>query len=129
MADVAKEEFMSMFNHELKTPLVPAKGYLEMLLLQKKIGELNEKQKRFISIIYINILKIEYLVNDVLDVYKLDIEKLRVSKKLVNIHHLINAIESDLRLLTNDKNIKLNFEILVDKDNYIYCDQKRIEQV
>ena len=129
MADVAKEEFMSMVSHELKTPLVPARGYLEMLLRQKKIGELNEKQKRFMDIIYRNILKVEYLVNDVLDVYKLDIGKLRFSKKLINIRHLIDVIENDLRLLTNDKNIKLNFEILVDKNDYIYCDQKRIEQV
>jgi signal transduction histidine kinase len=129
MADVAKEEFMSMISHELKTPLVPARGYLEMLLRQKKIGELNEKQKRFIDIIYRNILKVEYLVNDVLDVYKLDIGKLKLSKKLVNIGHLTDSIENDLRLLTNDKHIKLNFEIVVDKNDYIYCDQKRIEQV
>ena len=54
-----------MVSHELKTPLVPARGYLEMLLRQKKIGELNEKQKRFMDIIYRNILKVEYLVNDV----------------------------------------------------------------
>jgi len=129
IADVAKEEFMSMVSHELKTPLVPARGYLEMLLRQKKIGELNEKQKKFMDIIYRNILKVEYLVNDVLDVYKLDIGKLRFSKKVINIRHLIDVIENDLRLLTNEKNIKLNFEILVDKNDYIFCDQKRIEQV
>ena len=109
IADVAKEEFMSMVSHELKTPLVPARGYLEMLLRQKKIGELNEKQKKFMDIIYRNILKVEYLVNDVLDVYKLDIGKLRFSKKVINIRHLIDVIENDLRLLTNDKEYKIKF--------------------
>ena len=96
MADVAKEEFMSMISHELKTPLVPARGYLEMLLRQKKLGELNEKQKKFINIIYRNILKLEYLVNDVLDIYKLDIGKLRFFKKLVNVEELIKLVVSDL---------------------------------
>jgi signal transduction histidine kinase len=54
--DVEKEEFMSMISHELKTPLVHARGYLEMLLRQKRIGELNTRQEKFINLIYRNIL-------------------------------------------------------------------------
>jgi signal transduction histidine kinase len=129
LADMAKEEFMSMISHELKTPLVPARGYLELLLRQKKLGELNEKQKKFINIIYRNILKLEYLVNDVLDIYKLDIGKLRFFKKLVNVEELIKLVVSDSMVLTIDKNIILNFDIRTDNTISIICDQKRIEQV
>jgi signal transduction histidine kinase len=128
-ADMAKEEFMSMISHELKTPLVPARGYLELLLRQKKLGELNEKQKKFINIIYRNILKLEYLVNDVLDIYKLDIGKLRFFKKLVNVEELIKLVVADSMVLTIDKNVELKFELRTDNTISIICDQKRIEQV
>ncbi|MGN6346568.1 MAG: sensor histidine kinase, partial [Candidatus Nitrosocosmicus sp.] len=128
-ADLAKEEFMSMVSHELKTPLVPARGYLEIMLRQKKTGILNDKQKKFVDVIYRNILKLEYLVNDVLEVYKLDIGKLRFSKKLENINDLMKSIETESRILIMDKKIDLTFKVLTDKNDYILCDIKRIEQV
>src|SRR5690606_28746159 len=92
LADKAKEEFMSMISHELKTPLVPARGYIELLLRQKKIGELNEKQKKYANIIHRNILKLEVLVNDVLDGYKIEMKKLKVQKTSVNIKSLILSV-------------------------------------
>ena len=67
----AKDEFMSMINHELKTPLVPIKGYTDMLLLPKIMGDLNEKQKKAINSISYNVGKLELLISDILDVYKL----------------------------------------------------------
>jgi signal transduction histidine kinase len=129
MADTAKEEFMSMVSHELKTPLVPARGYLEMLIRQKKSGELDTKQEKFIDIIYRNILKLEYLVNDVLDIYKLDIGKLRFFKKLVNVQELIKITISDIMVLTIDKNINLTYDLRLSNKVNVLCDQKRIEQV
>ena len=47
----AKEEFISMISHELKTPLVPLKGYAQMLLRPKFMGgaELNERQKNAVD--------------------------------------------------------------------------------
>jgi signal transduction histidine kinase len=129
MANIAKEEFMSMISHELKTPLVPARGYLEMLMRQKHLGELNTKQEKFIHVIYRNIIKLEYLVNDVLDIYKLDIGKLRLSKKLVNVDELVKITISDLMILTIDKNTTLTYELKISKRVNVLCDQRRIEQV
>ena len=58
----AKDEFMSMINHELKTPLVPIKGYSDMLQRPKIMGELNEKQKKAINSISYNVGKLEILI-------------------------------------------------------------------
>ena len=52
--DRAKNEFISMISHELRRPLVPIKGYTELLLSPQKIGELNEKQAKAVQIIYRN---------------------------------------------------------------------------
>ena len=45
LSDKAKEEFIMMVSHELKTPITPAKIYIEILLTSKSQGKLNEKQK------------------------------------------------------------------------------------
>ena len=53
--ETAKEEFLSMISHELKTPLTPLKMYAEMLLKIRSVGELNEKQlkaMKMISVVY-----------------------------------------------------------------------------
>ena len=125
----AKEEFISMVSHELKTPLGPAKGYLEMLLRPKMGGKLSDKQAKYIGIIYRNILKLETLVGDVLDVYKLDMGRVNFSKSNTEVQSLINSVMLDLKPLAIENNIELQSEIMVDKGTTIFCDSKRIEQV
>jgi len=125
----AKEEFISMVSHELKTPLGPAKGYLEMLLRPKMGGKLSDKQAKYIGIIYRNILKLETLVGDVLDVYKLDMGRLNFSRSDSEVQSLINSVMLDLKPLAIENNIELQSEIRVDKGTTIFCDSKRIEQV
>src|SRR6476619_2425016 len=80
--ETAKEEFLSMISHELKTPLTPLKMYAEMLLKIRSMGELNEKQLKAMKMILRSISQLELLVNDIFDVYKLDIGKLRLNKKV-----------------------------------------------
>ena len=128
-ADKAKEEFMSMVSHELKTPLVPARGYVELLLRQKKTGELNEKQKKYADIVYRNILKLEVLVNDVLDGYKIDMGKFKIQKNLVNVKDLISMVVSEMPSLIDEKQITVQVVSKLDEQTTIQCDQKRIEQV
>jgi signal transduction histidine kinase len=128
-ADKAKEEFMSMVSHELKTPLVPAKGYVELLLRQKKTGELNEKQKKYADIVYRNIIKLEVLVNDVLDGYKIDMGKFKIQKNLVNVRDLLSSLLSDMPSLIGEKEIVFQVDSKLDEETTIMCDQKRIEQV
>lgn len=125
----AKEEFISMVSHELKTPLGPAKGYAEMLLSPKIGGQLNDRQNKFLQVIHRNIQKLEVLVSDVLDVYKLDIGKLSFSKSKTEVESLINSVISDLKLLTGDKNIDLQAVVRIVKGTTAFCDSKRIEQV
>ncbi len=128
-ADKAKEEFMSMVSHELKTPLVPARGYVELLLRQKKTGDLSEKQKKYADIVYRNILKLEVLVNDVLDGYKIEMGKFKIQKSLVNIRDLMSSVVSDLPSLIGDKQITFKVNSKLREETTIMCDQRRIEQV
>jgi two-component system, OmpR family, sensor histidine kinase VicK len=123
----AKEEFISMISHELKTPIVPLKGYAQMLLRPKFMGAINEKQKKAISSMLRNIEKLQALVDDVMDVYKLDLGRIKFSKSYTDITHLINQTIAELRPLTLAKQIDLKAEIR--SDVQVFCDSDRIEQV
>jgi signal transduction histidine kinase len=127
-AEKGKEEFMSMVSHELKTPLSPMKLYTEMLLKStESFGSINEKQKKAIQVIHNNILRLEVLVSDILDVYKLDIGRLRLKKTEVDIEELVNQIVADFIPLAKDKRIKVVADVRT--SGTIDCDPGRISQV
>ena len=123
----AKEEFISMISHELKTPIVPLKGYAQMLLRPKFMGAINEKQRKAINSMLRNIEKLQALVDDVMDVYKLDLGRIKFSNCYTDIGTLIKQTIAELRPLTFAKQIDLSEDI---RDNgQVLCDPDRIEQV
>jgi signal transduction histidine kinase len=128
-SEKAKEEFISMVSHELKTPIVPIKVYSEMLLKTNSLGILNAKQRKAMQTVARSIEKLDVLVGDVLDVYKLDIGKLTLSKYDADVTDLINRTISDLTPITVEKQIELKSDIRTAKDDTVFCDPKRIEQV
>ena len=114
-----------MVSHELKTPIVPIKVYSEMFLKTTSLGVLNAKQKKAMQIISRSIEKLEALVGDVLDVYKLDIGMLTLSKYDVDIAELINRTISDLTPITVEKQIELESDIRTAKEDSVFCDPKK----
>ena len=127
--DEYKNEFLSMLSHELKTPLVPIRGYTEMLLNTQLFGKLNEKQIKAIQSIYRNEGKIESMVQDMLYIYTKETQKINISRKDVQVNDILNNVTNDLKPLLEDKKIFLETEIHGNVERSIYCDQKRIEQV
>jgi signal transduction histidine kinase len=128
--ELAKEEFISMVSHELKTPLTPLKMYVEMFLKTNRLGGLNEKQLKAMKLIHRNISKLELLINDIFDVYKLDIGRLRLTTKPVEVARLVDENVAELEPLTEDKEIEFKAEIIPPSGKVnVICDQKRIDQV
>ena len=125
--DRSKEEFMSMVSHELKTPISVIRIYSDMLLKAKIMGDVNEKQEKALHTIHRNIEKLELLVNDILDVYKLDIGKLNMSKSPINIAEMVNQTVSDLKSISDDKEVRIITEF--GHTQNAYCDPRRIGQV
>ena len=125
--DKSKDEFISMISHELKTPIVPIKLYSDMLLKSEFMGSLNEKQSKAIKTMKKSIEKIEVLVSDMLDIHKLEIERLRLLKTNVDVREIIDQSLSEMLPLAKDKNVKLISDIAV--TGTVFCDAKRIGQV
>jgi hypothetical protein len=80
--DLYKSDFLSMFSHELKTPLVPIKGYTEMLLKPHLLGDLNNNQVKAIQSIYRNMENLESLIQNILNIYSVDSKKTTITKKI-----------------------------------------------
>ena len=125
--DRKKVEFSSMVSHELKTPLVPILGYVQMLQKQELMGELNKKQLEAVDEIYSSALKLQRLVGDILTTQKLELGKLEFNQENVDITELLDLIIKDFSPIISQKNIHLI------KDNpeniVIFSDKDRINQV
>ena len=92
--DIAKDEFLAMITHELKTPLVPIQGYSD-ILLSEHLGKLTPKQKDRLSIIKSSATSLLNLISDLLDAQKLELGQVRMNKTDNSIKDTIEkAIES-----------------------------------
>jgi signal transduction histidine kinase len=129
----AKEEFISMVSHELRTPLMPMKAYAGMLLKPKYTGELNPKQKKAVESILRNVNSMERLVGDVLDVYRLEMNRLKLTKQEIAVKTLVDNAVSEfqeiIKTQDSEKNIQLNAKLNVNDETKIHCDPQRINQV
>lgn len=120
-----KDEFMSIASHELKTPLTIIMGYME--LLEEKIADKEtEKAQVFVSRAFKALKKITSLVNDLLDVTRIETGKLRFSKKEVDFNAVITDAVDEFKPLITDHE-------LIFKPSHsnaiIYADVLRITQV
>ena len=92
--DIAKDEFLAMITHELKTPLVPIQGYAD-ILLNEHLGKLTDAQKERIGIIKSSSETLLSIISDLLDAQKLDLGQLRMTKEKTDIKNTITkAIET-----------------------------------
>ncbi len=123
--DIAKDEFLAMVTHELKTPLVPIQGYSD-ILLSEHLGKLNEKQKERINIIKTSSESLLSIISDLLDAQKLELGQLKMRLENKSIKDTVEeATKSFLPQLQKEK-IKINSNI---DDIIIEHDQSRINQV
>jgi len=123
--DLAKDEFLAMITHELKTPLVPIQGYSD-ILLNEHLGELNQQQKERLSIIKSSAETLLGIISDLLDVQKLEIGKLRMKKEVSDIKEsIIKSVNAILPQAEKQK-IELTFKAV---NCVIYHDPERIKQV
>lgn len=125
--DRKKIEFSSMVSHELKTPLVPILGYVQMLQKENFLGNLNDKQTDAVNEIYTSTLKLQRLIGDILTTQKLDLGKLDFNEEDTNVSELLLSIVKEFKPIALEKNIA--WEMNFDENIHILTDRDRINQV
>ncbi len=124
--DDAKNNFLAMITHELKTPLVPIKSYIEMILTEK-FGPLNDVQKDKLGIVYSSTGYILKLVTDLLDAQKIELGQLKLTKDIHNLTEIVSKTVEKIK----EEMTKNGMSITTNLQNGIFClcDPIRIEQV
>lgn len=123
--DIAKDEFLAMITHELKTPLVPIQGYADMLL-SGYLGNLTDKQRERIGVIKSSASSLLQLISDLLDVQKLELGQLRMKKEVTDIHKTVTKSIQTLQPEIEAAKIKVINEV---GQNLVPHDVDRIAQV
>ena len=123
--NLAKDEFLAMITHELKTPLVPIQGYAD-LLLNEHLGKINPKQKERLAIIKDSATSLLGIVSDLLDAQKLELGELTINKESLSIKPTIEQSIESLKTELDENEIKIE---LVISDVVVFHDPNRIDQV
>ncbi|HDT14775.1 MAG TPA: PAS domain-containing sensor histidine kinase, partial [Firmicutes bacterium] len=125
--DNLKTSFTQMITHELRTPITSIKGYVSFVLGGAS-GEINGKTRDFLETIRNNSEKLLRLINDLLDVAKIESGSFSVEKERINIGRVIDDVIKETGGAAKEKNIVLEKEGSFDDDE-IYADEYRLNQV
>ncbi len=125
--DDLKTKFVANVSHELRTPLVAIQKSLS-LILQKEVGDITPDQEKFLSIAHRNIDRLSRLINDLLDVSKLEAGQLNLKPTVFPVSGLVQHVLSTVETWANDKKIKLKTEFS-SQNIEIEADADRLTQV
>ncbi|MEK7517043.1 MAG: GAF domain-containing sensor histidine kinase [Patescibacteria group bacterium] len=126
--DRLKDEFVSLASHELRTPMTIIKSYLWMIL-EKEGTTLSEKQKIYIDRAYTSTQRLINLVNDMLNVSRIESGRLTLAMKSVDITELINTIYLEMLPKAQEQKINLEFVKPAEGLPNVQADPERIEQI
>jgi len=122
-----KSEFMASMSHELRTPLNSIIGFTDVIL-EKISGALNEEQEEYLNNVKSSGMHLLNLINDILDISKIEAGKLEIHIEEINLSNVINLVDVMVKLMYKKKD--LNFEIMeIDPNKVIHVDRKKFMEI
>ncbi len=128
--DRLKSEFVATVSHELRTPMTSIKGYADLLLLGAA-GDISEQQQRFLETIKQNADRLSILVNDLLDISRIDQGRMELRFAAVEVEDLLNATALHVRGRVEDEKRPMNIEIELPDDQHltVWGDYDKVAQI
>ena len=126
-ANHAKSRFLANMSHELRTPLSSILGYSQFLQMQQ-LGPLNEKQEKYLDYIQKSGDHLLEMVNDILDLSKIEAGKIKVEKKPFNINLMLSRSPSTIKAIADKKKVDMILNINQNL-GFVDADEVRIKQV
>ncbi|MBE7556462.1 MAG: GAF domain-containing protein [Anaerolineales bacterium] len=126
-ANQAKTEFMNIASHELKIPMTSIKGFSKLLQMGAG-GSLTEKQNEFLGVISNNVDRMARLVNDLLDVSRIEAGRIRLEIENVQMRDVINDVLESVQTQIQNKRLDLKVNV---SDNLpeLRADYSRMVQI
>lgn len=125
-ANRLKSDFLASMSHELRTPLHTIVGFSE-LLGEELEGPLNAKQKRFVQHIHKDSLHLLDLINDILDLSKIEAGRLELHPEVFDVASVVEESFAAVRRLAEAKSLRLSSSVELDQG--IEADRLRLKQV
>ena len=122
-----KSEFISIVSHELRTPLTAIKNAMD-IILSGKAGAMTEHIEKFCSMGKRNAIRLTGIVNDLLDISKIEAGKMDFKFELTHIEPVIEGVKNNLSEVAKEKELVINYTPIGDSVE-VYADSNRIEQV
>jgi signal transduction histidine kinase/DNA-binding response OmpR family regulator len=121
-----KSKFLASMSHELRTPLNAIVGFSD-LLAEQTAGQLNDKQKRFVNHIKQGSSHLLQLINDILDLSKIEAGQLELRCEDFQVQEALPEVLSTIRPLAMAKNIQVQHKL--ETDWAVYADRVRFKQI
>ncbi|PSB34231.1 ATP-binding protein [Chlorogloea sp. CCALA 695] len=125
-ASEMKTRFLSNMSHEFRTPLNAILS-LSQLLLERLDGELNSEQEKQVNFIRTSALGLSELVNDLLDIAKVEAGKVTIRPQQFEVSDLFNALKGILRPILNQSEVNLVFD--QPQNLPMYTDEGKVSQI
>ncbi len=125
--DEAKDEFVSMASHQLRTPLTSVKGYISMVL-EGDAGKISDTQAHLLGEAFTSSERMVHLINDFLNVSRLQTGKFMVDRRKSDLAKLTGQEVMSLKTTAKARNLKLQYR----KPSHfpvLYIDEGKIRQV
>jgi PAS domain S-box-containing protein len=125
--DHIKSNFLNVTSHELRTSMATIKGYVEIILM-KSLGPITEEQRKGLDVILTNTDRLDQLIQDTLDVSRLESGTMKFIPEKTDIGRLIQNATGTIQSAADFKQIKIIKEI-EEEIPELNIDQERIKQV
>ncbi|MEA1926107.1 MAG: ATP-binding protein [Patescibacteria group bacterium] len=126
--DRAKSEFLSIASHQLRTPLTSIKGFTS-LLLEGSYGKISKEVKEVLEKIFLSNERLVQLVEDLLNISRIESGRFVLELKKNNISNLLKGIVDSFVISAKSKNISLKLILPKKKIRDFYFDSGKIQEV
>lgn len=125
--DAKKDQFISIAAHELKTPLTSIHGFSQ-LLHNDAIADSSVKRKKYLGIIDKESKRLSNLVNEILDLSRIDLGTIKFVFEKVNINEVIDSVRSEMDVPIKEHNLSSGYKI-EKKIPLVLTDRERLTQI
>ncbi len=126
-ANRAKDDFLASMSHELRTPLNAVIGFTGTLLM-KLPGPLNDEQERQLGIVQWSARHLLSLINDILDLAKIESGKMELHFQAVPIKEVVKDVSASLAALASEKGLEFTSSVSGDGESAI-TDRRALRQI
>ncbi|MFB2919958.1 CHASE2 domain-containing protein [Aerosakkonema funiforme] len=125
-ANAAKSAFLANMSHELRTPLNAILGFTQLMA---RDASLSKENQEYIGIINRSGEHLLGLINDVLEMSKIELGRLELNENNLDLYNLIDTVKELFQLKAESKGLELIFDVEMDVPQYIITDGKKLRQI